>query len=283
MVSAPQRREAARYLEAHYGVSERRSCRVVRLSRSVHRYQSRRPSQAALRRRIRQIAETRVRYGYLRIWTLLRREGLEVNKKRVHRLYCLEGLQLRAKRPRRHVSAAHRARPVRQSRRRNDAWAMDFVASTLADGRRLRMLTVVDVCTRECVAIEVGQRLGAEDVVRTLERARRERGRPRRLFCDNGSEFQSRLVDLWAFQHQVTVEFSRPGKPTDNAHIESFNGRFRDECLNIHWFTDLTEASTLVEAWRRHYNESRPHTALNELTPREYADRMISEGRSYGS
>ena len=278
-MSAPQRREAARYLQSHYEVSERRACATVKLSRSVHRYQARRPDQSALRRHIRQIAHTRVRYGYLRIWTLLRRQGVAVNKKRVHRLYCLEGLQLRPKRPRRHVSAARRQRPTRTVKGLNDAWSLDFVAGELAGRSKFRMLPIVDVCSRECLGIEVGQRLGAENVVAALERIRRTRGAPRRLFCDNGSEFQSRLVDLWAYQHQVTVEFSRPGKPTDNAHIESFNGRFRDECLNTHWFADLTEARTVIEAWRTDYNESRPHMALNSMTPLEYANELRLEGQ----
>jgi len=222
-----------------------------------------------------------VRYGYLRIWTLLRREGLCVNKKRIHRLYCLEGLQLRPRRPRRHVSAAHRKRPERTAYGPNDAWSMDFVADRLHGGGRFRMLTVVDVFTRECLAIEVGDRLGGDDVVRALEAVVARRGAPKRMYCDNGAEFQSRLVDLWAYRHQVTMEFSRPGKPSDNAHIESFNGRFRDECLNGHWFTDLTEAKRVIEAWRRDYNESRPHKALNQLTPREYAEQLVSRGQKF--
>lgn len=281
MVSAAQRRDAARSLQSHFRVSERRACRVIRLSRAVCRYVSVRPPQDALRQRIREIAETRIRYGYLRIHTLLRREGLVVNRKRVHRLYCLEGLQLRPRRPRRHVSAAHRARPQRTARARNDAWAMDFVAERCHGGRKLRMLTVVDVCTRECLAIDPGHRMGGEDVARTLQRIVAERGAPKRVFCDNGSEFQSRLVDLWAYQHKVCLEFSRPGKPTDNAHIESFNGRLRDECLNTHWFDDLTQARAVIDAWRIDYNESRPHKALKQLTPREYSKQLMQKNQKF--
>jgi putative transposase len=270
VVGAPRRREAVRYLSSHYAVSERRACRIVGQARSVHRYRSLRPPQDALKRRIQELARTRVRYGYKRIYILLRREGWQINHKRVHRLYCELGLQLRSKRPRRRVSAAHRQPPKRVAQRVNEAWSMDFVADQTQDGRRIRLLTLVDVYTRECLAIEVGRRLGGEDVVRTLNQVSGIRGTPKRIFCDNGSEFQSRLVDLWAYQHKVVMEFSRPGKPTDNAYIESFNGSLRDECLNIHWFSTLADTEEKIEAWRQEYNETRPHRALNNLAPLEY-------------
>jgi len=211
----------------------------------------------------------------------LRREGWPINHKRVHRLYCELGLQLRVRRPRRHVSAAHRQPPKRLARRANEAWSMDFMADQLVDGRRLRLLTVVDVCTRECLAIDVGRALRSEDVVRVLAKLAAARGAPRRIFCDNGSEFQSRLVDLWAYTQKVQLEFSRPGKPTDNAHIESFNGSLRDECLNVHWFTSLADAKEKLNAWRIDYNESRPHKALNDRTPREYSVEMANQGQEF--
>jgi putative transposase len=270
VVTVPQRKAVVSYLRGHYPISERRACEIAQIHRSVRRYRSTRPSQEALRRRIREIAATRIRYGYRRIHVLLRREGWQINRKRVHRLYCLEGLQLRAKRPRRHVSAAHRQPPKRVAGGANEAWSMDFVADQALGGAKFRMLTVVDVFTRECLAIEAGQRLRGDDVVRVLNRLIAERGAPKRLFCDNGSEFTGRLLDLWAYHNQVTIEFSRPGKPTDNAHIESFNGSFRDECLNVHWFSTLGDARVKIEAWRQEYNESRPHKALNQLSPLEY-------------
>lgn len=273
-MKARQRREAVRYLQGHYDVSERRACLVVGQPRSVQWYKSRRPPQDTLKRRIKELAEVRVRYGYKRIHVLLRREGWPINHKRVHRLYCELGLQLRSRRPRRHVSAAHRQPPKRLARRPNEAWSMDFMADQLVDGRRIRLLTVVDVCTRESLAIEVGRRMRSEDVVRTLTAISTIRGTPRRIYCDNGSEFQSRLVDLWAYTQKVKLEFSRPGKPTDNAHIESFNGSLRDECLNVHWFTSLADAKEKLDTWRIDYNESRPHKALNHRTPREYAAAM---------
>lgn len=270
MVSASHRREAVRYLHGHYPISERRACQASGWARSSHRYVSRRPPQEALRRRIRELAHCRVRYGYRRIHILLKREGIHVNQKRVHRLYCLEGLQLRAKRPRRHVSAATRQPPKTKPQAPNLCWSMDFVSDQTGNGQRFRALTIVDVFTRECLAVEPGQKLGGEDVARVLGRLVAERGAPKRIYCDNGSEFAGHLVDLWAYANQVTLEFSRPGKPTDNAYIESFNGSLRDECLNVHWFDDLTDAKEKLQAWQQDYNESRPHRSLNNLSPLQY-------------
>ena len=269
------------YLRSHYQVSERRACSVVGQPRSVQWYKSRRPPQDALKRRIKEISEVRIRYGYKRIYVMLRREGWPVNHKRVQRLYCELGLQLRSRRPRRHVSAAHRQPPRRLAQRANEAWCMDFMADQLVSGRRIRLLTIVDVFTRECLAIDVAPRLRSEDVVRTLTKLAGVRGAPARICCDNGSEFQSRLVDLWAYTNNVQLEFSRPGKPTDNAHIESFNGSLRDECLNIHWFRSLIDAREKLEAWRIDYNESRPHKALNHRTPNEFAALMANEARKF--
>ena len=273
MVGASQRRSAVRYLQRRCSVSERRGCEVTGTHRSTHRYRSVRPPQTALRGKIRDLAHSRIRYGYRRIHVLLKREGVHVNKKRVYRLYSEEGLQIRSKRPRRHVSAASRQPPRSKPQAPNVAWSMDFVSDQMANGQRFRALTVVDVFTRECLAIEPGQRLGGADVVNVLRRIAAVRGAPRRIHCDNGSELASRLVDLWAYANGVTMQFSRPGKPTDNAFIESFNGSLRDECLNVQWFDDLTDAKTKLQAWQREYNETRPHRALNELSPLEYRAR----------
>jgi len=267
------------YLKSHYPVSERRACQVAQVARSVHRYQSVANGHEPLRRRLRDLATTRYRYSYRRLHILLRREGYPVGRHLVYRLYREEGLVLRPRRPRRHVSAARRQRPVRTASRPNQAWSMDFVSDQLENGRRFRALTVVDVYTRECLAIEPGHRLTGDDVVRVLNRLGYTRTRPKRIYCDNGSEFTSRILDLWAYHHQVTMEFSRPGKPTDNGHIESFNGRLRDECLNGHWFRNLTDAKGKIEAWRKDYNETRPHRALNNLTPNEFAARQEELGQ----
>ena len=259
-----------RQVQAAHGVSERRSCVALGVERSTIRYRSTKPDQAPLRLRIRDLAKARVRYGYFRIYILLRREGWVVNHKRVYRLYREEGLCLRLKRPRRHVSAANRERQPAVTAP-NALWSMDFVSDALFDGRRLRALTVVDAFTREALAIEVDQGIRGEQVVAVMTRLALMRGAPKTIRVDNGPEFVSKTLDRWAYQNGVTLDFSRPGKPTDNAFVESFNGRLRDECLNAHWFLSLADAKSKIEAWRRQYNESRPHTALGWLTPQEFA------------
>ncbi len=272
MVRPSQRRTVVRYLDMAYPISERRACRTVRCARATYRYRSHRDPRTALRQRISDLARTRVRYGYRKIRVLLNREGWAVGKKLVYRLYREEGLTLRHRPPRRRkamVARAHRPLVTQP----NEVWTLDFVADQLANGQRIRALTVVDVYTRESLAIEVGQRLRSEPVVQVLNRLAAPRGAPRRLFCDNGSEFCSQLVDLWAYQHHVHIDFSRPGKPTDNSHVESFNATFRRECLNVHWFESLQEARERIETWRQEYNESRPHRALQDQTPAEFAKR----------
>jgi putative transposase len=264
-----------KYLRDGYGVSERRACGVTRLARSTQRYGSSKDPQTALRLRIREMAQARVRYGYRKIRVLLNREGWKVGKKRVYRLYREEGLTLR-QRPWRRRQVAVNRRQRRKPNLPNQVWSLDFVADQLVDGRRFRALTVVDVFTRECLAIEVGQSLKGEQVVVVLNKIRQDRGVPKVLFCDNGAEFTSQIVDLWAYQNGVQIDFSRPGKPTDNAYVESFNGTFRAECLDAHWFTSLTEAKQIIEAWRREYNESRPHRALGERTPNEFANEVAA-------
>ena len=251
------------YLGGVYQVSQRRACEVARIPVSTFRYQSTQEPRTALRLRIREIAQARVRYGYRKIRVLLKREGWNVGKKLVYRLYCEEGLALRYKPRRRRCAAANR-RERGKVTAPNQAWSLDFVADQLADGRRFRALTIVDVCTRESLAIEAGQSLKAADVVRVLSRICLKRATPKTLFCDNGSEFTSQAMDLWAYHAGVQIDFSRPGKPTDNAYVESFNGTLRSECLDAHWFATLAEARQVIEAWRQEYNESRPHRALGE-------------------
>lgn len=229
-----------------------------------------------LRHRIKEIARTRIRYGYKRICVLLRREGWRVNHKRVYRLYKEEHLSIRIKRSKRHVSTSPRlARPLIHGL--NECWSMDFVADQLFNGRRLRALTIVDNFSRECLHIEVAHALKGEDVVRVLEHVYSLTGRlPKRIFLDNGSEFISKALDKWAYEYQVLLDFSRPGKPTDNAYIESFNGSFRDECLNAHWFMSLGDAREKIETWRQDYNDFRPHSSLNHLTPNAFAAQFLS-------
>jgi len=263
-------RPVMQYLCGAYAGSQRRACRTVRVSKSTVRYRSRREPRTALRQRIREIAQVRISYGYRKIRVLLKREGWKVGKKLVYRLYREEGLTLRYKRRKRRCAATNRRERCKPTAP-NEVWSLDFVADQLSDGRRFRALTIVDVFRRESLAIEVGQRLKGEDVSRVLSRIGMQRAVPKTLFCDNGTEFTSQAMDLWAYHAGVRIDFSRPGKPTDNAHVESFNGTLRSGCLDAHWFGSLTEAKETIEAWRREYNESRPHRAHGERTPHEIA------------
>jgi putative transposase len=247
-------------------VSIRRACRVLLFDTSSYHYRARRRGQADIEKRIREICETRVRYGYRRIHVLLRREGWLINMKRVRRIYSDLGLQLRNKTPKRRVKAKLREDRV-QATQPNESWAMDFVHDQLATGKKLRVLTVVDAFSKFSPAIEPRFSYRAENVVLTLERVCALLGYPKTIRVDQGSEFVSRDLDLWAYAHDVILDFSRPGKPTDNAYIEAFNGRFRAECLNAHWFLTLDDARAKMEEWRRYYNEERPHGAIGQIPP----------------
>jgi putative transposase len=255
-------------LRTCYQVSIRRATQTLSAPRATFYYRSRKAEQAPLRQRIKEIAVIRVRYGYRRIHTLLQREGWAVNHKRVYRLYCLEGLQMRHKPPRRRVSAKLREGRTNATHP-NQVWSMDFMADELFDGRRLRLLTIVDNVSRVSPCIGVGFSYKGYDVVSSLNLAVAHYGVPECIRVDNGPEFISKEVDLWAYAQGVVLDFSRPGKPTDNAFIESFNSRFRQECLNEHWFLSLEDAKEKIEAWRGHYNEQRPHSSLGYLSPLE--------------
>jgi putative transposase len=222
--------------------------------------------------RIRDIAAARPRFGYLRIHIMLRREGLMVNKKRVHRLYKLEGLQVRTKRRQKTASHARVALPAPQGV--NEAWSMDFVADQLENGRRVRILTIVDQYSRECVAVEADFSLTGTKVVACLEALKRLRGLPKSITVDNGSEFISKVMDAWAYRNSVQLQFIRPGKPIENAFIESFNGRLRDEFLNVDVFGTLEEVRVKLEAWKYDYNTARPHGSIDGKTPLEYAKQV---------
>lgn len=231
--------------------------------------------------RIRDIASARVHYGYRRITITLRREGWNVNHKRVYRIYNEECLSLKRNNPKRRVACKRRDdRPAPTGP--NQVWAMDFMADQLYDGRRFRVLTLVDTYSRECLTLKSGQSLKSDDVVREMERLCFRRGTPDRICVDNGSEFRSKVMDRWAYLHGVELDFSRPGRPTDNAMIEAFNSRFRQECLNEHWFWDLTDAKEIIETWREHYNTKRPHSALGNVPPAEFG-RSASEAPMCGS
>jgi len=253
----------------YYQTSERQALEALGWPRSTYRYESVADPQPGLRGRLKELAGKRVSYGYRRLHILLKREGWKANKKRVYRLYREEGLVLRKKRPKRRVAAVRRGIHPTTSER-NECWSMDFVSDQLFDGRKIRVLTLVDNHTRESLALSPSQRVRGADVVTILERITPEQGTPKRIKVDNGPEFISKGVDRWAYANHVELDYSRPGKPTDNAFIESFNSRFRQECLNEHWFISLDDARQKIEAWRIQYNSDRPHSALEYRTPEEF-------------
>jgi putative transposase len=251
-----------------YRTSERRALRVFRWPRSTHRQVSTADPQLALRLRLRELAATRVAYGYRRIHVLLSREGWQVNHKRVYRLYRIEGLSMRRKTPRRRVACVKREiRPT--ATEQNECWSMDFVSDQLFDNRRVRVLVIIENFTRECLALDANARIRGIDVATTLERITREHGFPKRIKVDNGPEFISKDLDRWAYWNHVELDFSRPGTPSDNALVEAFNSRFRQECLNQHWFLSMEDAKTKLLEWRNEYNTQRPHSALGYRTPIE--------------
>ena len=257
-------------MRQRFAFSGRRACALVGVGRATARYRPReRPDDGVLRSRLLALAGERPRFGYRRLHALLRREGVVVNHKRIERLYREDGLAVR-RRGRKRVARAGRGRPAPPSRP-NEQWALDFLGDALASGRRVRALAVIDAYTREALAIEVDTSLPGERVVRVLERIAAARGVPEQIVLDNGPELTGRALDQWADRHGVRLRFIDPGKPIQNAFCESFNGRFRDECLNQHWFLDLADARRIIEAWRADYNHHRPHSSLAYQTPAAYA------------
>ena len=279
MVSPQAKREAVTMLltERDFGVT--RACGLVEISRSLYRYRSRRPDSAALRARIEEIAALKRRYGYRRVYLRLRREGWQVNRKRVYWIYRDAGLAVR-RRKRKRIGLVER-KPLPKPAAANLSWSMDFVSDGLAAGRRFRCLTIVDDCTRECVAIEVGTSITGTRVQAVLDRLAETRGLPQSITVDHGPEFEGQVLDMWAYGANVQLSFIRTGKPNENAYIESFNGKFRDECLNEHWFLTMAHARRIIETWRIEYNTERPHSSLGNLTPEEFAEiRLAKEKES---
>ncbi len=265
-----QRRELAEWFRGTFQIHIRRACGLAQLSRTAwYRRPSETRLQAVLRLRIRELAHARPRFGYLRIWVLLRREGWLVNRKRVRRLYRLEGLQLRMRVRRRKHIALHRG-PAPIPTGPTERWSMDFVHDAFADGRPFRVLTVVDQWSRQSPLLEVATAMSGHRVAEALDRVLGVAATPRSITVDHGTEFTSRALEDWAYRRGVQLDFIRPGKPQENAFIESFNGRLRDECLNVHQFLSLDDARRKIETWRRDYNEERPHSSLGQLTPREF-------------
>lgn len=263
-------------------LSERHACGLIGMHRGSWRYQPSPPNDTELRARLRELAGERVRFGYRRLWAMLRRErnadGTKrwvVNHKRVHRIYREEGLAMRRKQAKR-LRAAGRA-PLERPTRADQVWTMDFTKDRLADGRNFRTLNLMDGYTREALWIEADTSLPGQHVVRVLDWLKQTRGVPEVIQVDNGPEFISQAVDQWAFANGVRLHFIEPGKPVQNAFIESFNGKFRDECLNQNWFVSPAEARQIIEAWRVDYNTARPHSSLGYRTPAEFAAEVGGE------
>ena len=267
-MTAAARRAVVAEWRAAAGLSERRACRFLGTARSSQRYRGRRVQPPGLRERLTELAAARPRWGYRRLWVLLRREGYAVNWKRVYRLYRDAGLAV--KRRRRKLVAVAR-RPLPPAMQPNERWSMDFVHDRLINGRWFRSLTNVDDFTRECLAIEVDTSLTGVRVVEVLTQLAHTRRLPPTIVVDNGPEFAGRVLDAWAYRRGITLAFIQPGKPTQNAFVESFNSRLRDECLNAHWFVTVAEAQLTIEHWRDDYNTQHPHGSLGRRTPSEFA------------
>ena len=252
-------RQDVAFVEQEKGLSERRACRLLELDRSSYRYEAVADGDAELRGKLVELARQKPRYGYRRLHVLLQRQGQAVNVKRVYRLYREEGLMVRRQRA-------------------NQEWAMDFIIDGLASGRMVRILSVVDAYTRECLALEADTSLGSGRVIRVLERLIAERGAPENLRSDNGPEFTSRRMMGWVEEHKITLVHIQPGKPMQNGLVESFHGRLRDECLNAQWFRTLNDVRTTLEKWRQEYNCERPHSGLDYRTPEEFRQ-TLDRGR----
>lgn len=263
------KRRVVQAIREKLDISERRACRYVRANRRMIRYIRISKDDGPLRARLEELAAERRRFGFRRLAVLLRRDGWMVNIKRVRRVYRDANLQVR-KRLKRRV-ALGRGNPAPIVVAMNERWSLDFVHDTLETGRRFRTLNVVDDFTRECLAIEVDTSLSGPRVARVLDAIGARRGFPQTIVMDNGTELTSLAMACWARDRKVRLHFIQPGKPTQNAFIESFNGKFRDECLNEHEFATLTYARSIIESWRLDYNANRPHKALGNRTPEEFA------------
>jgi len=263
------------------GLNKSKASRLVGLCRNTLGYKPKPDKDEALRARIKELAEKRRRSGCQMLHLLLKREGLVINHKRTERIYREERLALSIRR--RKKLASQGRIEISKAERPNELWAMDFMQDALHNGRRIRLLTVVDTYTKECPRIEVDTSIRGARVAEILSQIAGLRGLPENIIVDNGPEFISNAMDAWAYERGVKLHFIRPGKPVDNAYIESFNGRFRDECLNQHWFMSLSHARTVIEEWRNDYNLQRPHTSLKGLTPYEFASLAENHGVEYSN
>lgn len=254
-------------MRATFHASVRRACELAQIPRSTYRFERNPQRDEPLRKRLIELAQEKPRYGYRRLWVLIRWEGEVVNHKRLFRIYRAAGLSVKRKRRKRLVRVCQ---PRTQPTAPNEEWSLDFVHDRLANGRAVRVLGVVDTFTRECLALEVDTSFASPRVTRVLDAIIAERGRPQRLRMDNGSELTSRHFLSWGVDWKLELAYIQPGKPVENAHVESFNGKLRDECLNVSWFRNLWQARARIEAWRKEYNCERPHSSLGYQTPEAF-------------
>ncbi len=278
MVTPAVKREAVAYLKAGYQVSERRACRLVAADRGMVRHRSRRPDDGALRARLKELSQERKRFGYRRLHILLEREGIHLNHKKLRRLYREEGLQVR-KRGGRKRALGTRA-PLVMPSRPNERWSLDFVSDSFTDGRRFRILTIVDDHSRECLALVADTSLSGVRMARELDSLIAERGKPTTIISDNGTEMTSNAILRWCQDRGIAWHYIAPGKPMQNGFVESFNGRLRDECLNETLFSSLRQARGVLAAWRHDYNHVRPHSALDGQSPVEARKTKASWGHA---
>jgi len=269
--------EDARHLLANFSTSVRRACELAQIPRSTFRFERDLKRDEPLRLRLIELAQDKPRYGYRRLLVLIRRDGTVVNHKRLFRIYHAAGLSVKRKRRKRLVRACSpRTRPTAA----NEEWSLDFVHDRLANGRAVRVLGVVDTFTRECLALEVDTSFASRRVTRVLDEIIADRGRPKRLLMDNGSELTSRHFLSWGVDWKLELAYIQPGKPVQNAHVESFNGKLRDECLNVSWFRNLWQARARINAWRKEYNSTRPHSSLGYQTPEAFRGALAPSPRS---
>ena len=270
MVKPAARKLVARHLIEVFKLSERVACRLAGVSRTAFRYQHRVKVDAPVRRRLKELASRYPRYGYLMLHGLLKGEGLVTNRKHTYRLYTEEALQVRTKKRKK---LTRPSQPMEVPTAPNQRWSMDFVSDQLSNGRRFRVLNVVDDYSREMVGQLVSVSISGRQVARFLDQLVETRDKPNKVICDNGTEFTSKAMFFWSKESGIELGFIQLGKPTQNAFVESLNGKFRNECLNQHWFRTIDEARYEIDLWRDHYNHVRPHSSLNYLPPVEYAKR----------
>lgn len=276
MVTPAVCRKAVGLVQAELKLSQRQACRALGVSRTSMRYQSVRPAPTALLEKLKSLASKYPRRGYRHLHRVLRRGGERINHKRVYRLYRVEGLAVRTKQRRRLAGGPRAPLPVPTAP--GERWSMDFVSDVTMGGKRFRIFTLIDDFSRRAIATVVGTSFSGGRLARLFDSLGGFHGLPSVLVCDNGPEFTSKALDIWAADRDVTLSFIQPGKPTQNAFIESFNGRLRAECLNATWFTDLDHAREIIEAWRNDYNNDRPHSSLGGLTPVEYERESSTRG-----